>query len=424
MPVKILSCVFEVFLSAWFFRSEYRETESVGRKAGSVLILFALAPLVLLQNLLGSMSVRFGYRMLVLFLALFFLNREKPQRCLYLASLCALAFAAQQNLLTLSRSLTHGIIDNEVFRFLVVLLMEYLLPFVILSLVSNSIDFARVSAFSGHQLVMLGLLIPCVLFVKRSFFVLTTNQPRSLPLTSALYPLIISTLILFLIAYYDRFWQLRNDREEQQLLSIAQQQQYKNLQMQIAAQEENRAVIHDIRNHLLALASTGTQTQKKHIEELLESIDQASVTADTGNATLDAILLQKQRDAAALQIRMIADLDLRKAAPIGPKDTISIFASALDNAVEAAAEVPEEEDRYIHLRGGQVANFYIVRITNSCARKAELRDDGLLQTQKADAEHHGVGLRSMRRALDKLGGTLSFEQKDDCFILTLSLPQN
>lgn len=92
--------------------------------------------------------------------------------------------------------------------------------------------------------------------------------------------------------------------------------------------------------------------------------------------------------------------------------------------MEAAAKVSSEEDRFIRIRGGKIANYYIVRITNSCTGKALRQDDGLLMTGKDDPTHHGVGMRSMRRTLSRLGGSFAYEQTDDSFTLSISLPQN
>ena len=419
---KIAASVFEVVLSLWFFRSELRREESSWRKWLSALPLLGLVPLVLSADFVGSMAARFFYRWGLVFAALLILKRKDVPRCLYMGALCALTAVTQQNLLILSKALTRGLISDPALRTATVLLLEYIIPFLIFTWISQTIDFSRVKAFTGHQIVMLALLIPSVLYVKSNFFLSPRNTPMSLTVSSAAYPVIISLLAMVIIANYDRFWQLRVDREEQILLDMARQYQYKNLQDSISAQEENRAIIHDIRNHLLALSAADGQTHREHIDSLLESIDTANITADTGNETLDAILLQKQREAISQHIRMVADLDLREAVEIGPMETISIFANALDNALEAASQVPAEEDRYIHLRGAQAANLYVVCIANSCVDGVKQGEDGLLLTKKADAEHHGVGLRSMRRALQKVGGCFSFEQKDGCFALSISLP--
>lgn len=420
---NLAAFLFDCFLSVWFFESEFRSEESLLRRAISCLPLLGIFPLVFSADFLGSMFVRFFYRWILLFLMLLLLKRRDALRCLYLSILCALTFAAQQNLLIFSKNATRYLITGSTYRLAVVLVLEYVIPFLLMTWVSRSIPFPRVIALKRHQLLMLALLTPSVLYVKANFFSAARALSADFTLREAVYPVIISVLVLIIIANYDRFWQLRVDWEEQLVLDVARRYQYQNLQNQVSAQEENRAVIHDIRNHLLALSSAGGVVQQEHVRELLENIDSANITADTGNETLDAILVQKQREAISQRVRMVADLDLRQAAPIGPMDTISIFANALDNALEAAAQVPAELDRYIRIRGGAIANLYVVRMTNSCTGKLQFRDDGLLSTGKQDAAHHGIGMRSMRRAVARIGGSLSFDQQDGSFTLTVSLPR-
>lgn len=420
---NLAAFLFDCFLSVWFFESEFRSEESLLRRAISCLPLLGIFPLVFSADFLGSMFVRFFYRWILLFHMLLLLKRRDALRCLYLSILCALTFAAQQNLLIFSKNATRYLITGSTYRLAVVLVLEYVIPFLLMTWVSRSIPFPRVIALKRHQLLMLALLTPSVLYVKENFFSAARALSADFTLREAVYPVIISVLVLIIIANYDRFWQLRVDWEEQLVLDVARRYQYQNLQNQVSAQEENRAVIHDIRNHLLALSSAGGVVQQEHVRELLENIDSANITADTGNETLDAILVQKQREAISQRVRMVADLDLRQAAPIGPMDTISIFANALDNALEAAAQVPAELDRYIRIRGGAIANLYVVRMTNSCTGNLQFRDDGLLSTGKQDAAHHGIGMRSMRRAVARIGGSLSFDQQDGSFTLTVSLPR-
>ena len=107
---------------------------------------------------------------------------------------------------------------------------------------------------------------------------------------------------------------------------------------------------------------------------------------------------------------------------IRPMDMCSIFANALDNAIEAASSCQSPS---ISLNIRRTDRFFIIKISNSTSSKV---DTGKLMastgyTSKADKEHHGFGLMNIRRSVEDYNGVLKAESTDDTFTLSIMMPR-
>ena len=65
----------------------------------------------------------------------------------------------------------------------------------------------------------------------------------------------------------------------------------------------------------------------------------------------------------------------------------------------------------------------VITIKNPTAEDvdAEAPNSGRYNTSKPDKEHHGFGVRNIRKTVEKYGGMLSFACEDKEFILTIML---
>jgi len=102
-------------------------------------------------------------------------------------------------------------------------------------------------------------------------------------------------------------------------------------------------------------------------------------------------------------------------------DLCSLFGNALDNAIESACQVPEEEQRLIHLTAAREKGFVRVRLSNRCVGTPDLRR-GLPETTKADRRYHGFGLKSIRATAEKYGGSMTIRAENGWFELRVLFP--
>ena len=105
-----------------------------------------------------------------------------------------------------------------------------------------------------------------------------------------------------------------------------------------------------------------------------------------------------------------------------PMEICSIFANALDNSIEAAAQTKEPK---VSMRIKRTEKFFIIDIENSVNQKVNvnrlLKKEGY--TSKKDKEYHGFGLRNIQSTVEKNEGMLKVSSTDDTFLLSIMLPR-
>ena len=104
-------------------------------------------------------------------------------------------------------------------------------------------------------------------------------------------------------------------------------------------------------------------------------------------------------------------------------DICAIFGNALDNAIEAVRQLPED-DRVIRLETRLAKGMLVVRVENPCVR-ADAHSfahhsepkSALPPTTKNDRVSHGFGLRSIQEAVRKYDGHMEISAGDESFQL-------
>jgi len=191
-------------------------------------------------------------------------------------------------------------------------------------------------------------------------------------------------------------------------------------------QVETRAFRHDIKNNLaitrMMLDEGHTEEAKEHISDMLGKVSSLSPKYVTGDEMLDIIISMKADRMDELNIKFTLDGVTDGGLNIKPMDMCSIFANALDNAIEAASSC---EDPYVSFSIKRTDKFFIIKITNSASGKIDI--EKLMSTSgytsKSDKEHHGFGLMNVRRAVEECNGILKAESLDSSFTLSVMMPR-
>ncbi len=188
-------------------------------------------------------------------------------------------------------------------------------------------------------------------------------------------------------------------KAEQKVRMLEQQaaEQERHMQEALLRDRKTRAFRHDIKNHLTVLTELLKAGQTDRACDYLSNLDQAaaelSSQVHTGNGAVDALLGSKLSMAEQQRIDVRCELMIPDFSRIGDVDWCVLLSNALDNAVTACQEVPEE-DRFLRMSSRSKGNFYLLTIENSCSR--ELRD------VPAD----GIGLTNIRAVVGRYGGTV------------------
>lgn len=218
----------------------------------------------------------------------------------------------------------------------------------------------------------------------------------------------------------------RTKNEEAREMEALLKSQYEEWIRKRERDETIRRMYHDLKHQLLAIAAPDAQVAQTVRDALQESLGQYHIVPDSGNAILDTILNEKARECKEKDIpfQLLEQIDqVEELAFINSMDLCAILGNALDNAIEAA-EILEKESRYIHLKIIKQDMLLKIRVENSCQGGRTLREDGKTfpKTTKADQEHHGIGLSSIRYAVSQYEGTMRISAENGVFVLKIIIP--
>ena len=250
------------------------------------------------------------------------------------------------------------------------------------------------------------------------------NPAQRYHLMSILYAIGIIVLgiavpVIFIVTYTERSLREKNSYQESYLTAQLEYiKQYKKSQV------ETRSFRHDIKNNLavtsMMLDNGQVEEASSHIKDMLGNVASLSPKYVTGDEMLDLIVSMKADRMEDLHIPFTLDGVADGGLNIKPMDMCSIFANALDNAIEAAAPC---DSPFVALNIKRTDKFFIIKISNSARSKVDC--DKLLSstgyTSKKDREFHGFGLLNIRRAVEDLNGVLKAESTDSTFTLSIIL---
>lgn len=190
---------------------------------------------------------------------------------------------------------------------------------------------------------------------------------------------------------------MKNLYTEQQIKLLKQQTAGQEIYVQEALMREQRtrSFRHDIQNHLTVLSELLKNGQTDRAREYLKQLEQAasrlSCTVQTGNAAVDALLGSKFSAAEQKNIRVQWELNIPESSAVEDLDWCILLSNALDNALRACDDVPDEE-KYISLQSRRKGSFFLLTVENSCDRN--------LKKVPAD----GTGLSNIRMVMERNRG--------------------
>ena len=120
------------------------------------------------------------------------------------------------------------------------------------------------------------------------------------------------------------------------------------------------------------------------------------------NTVLNVILVHHASICKSLGIDVDFDIRQHSVDFISAHDITAIFDNLLTNAEEAAKNTSE---KYIKLSATQQGETgVLITVINSCNSAPDMDEDGNIKTKKKDKEHHGVGLKSVKQAVQHYHG--------------------
>lgn len=184
-------------------------------------------------------------------------------------------------------------------------------------------------------------------------------------------------------------------------------------------------LFHDFHNHigvLHQLLSHGkTDAAIQYLDELQAPGKALSETVWTGDETVDYLINSKSAAARESGISCQIQAEFPRGTNLRSADLCAILGNLLDNALEAAVQAPDPQNRFIRLTIRRINQMLVIKVENSFSTPP-VQEAGTLKTTKKEPALHGWGLKSARTAAEKYDGILQTSSAANTFqaVATLS----
>lgn len=191
------------------------------------------------------------------------------------------------------------------------------------------------------------------------------------------------------------------------------------------AYEINAKLFHDFHNHIgilrQLLSHKKVEEAMQYLNGLQTPVQEMTNTVWTGDDAVDYLINSKAIKAQAGDIKYQTQVEFPRHTNLRNIDLCAILGNLLDNALEAARQVPEKDRRFIRLTIRRINQMLVIKVENSFAT-LPIQDNGALKTSKTEKGLHGWGLKSVRTAAEKYDGMLKTSYGDNIFraVVTLS----
>ena len=199
-------------------------------------------------------------------------------------------------------------------------------------------------------------------------------------------------------------------------------------------QADTRAFRHKIMDDLAGLSAMYSDKRYdeagEHLSNLLGNVKAMSPRYVTGDEMLDCIVCMKSSKMDEDGIEFLLDGVLDGGLGMKPVDICTIFANALDNAIEACENLPEKSKKWIRLALKKTDRFFSITLSNTMYSKEEtsftavLFGEGERYTTKKDRSLHGFGTQNMKATISKYDGIEKASSKDGIFTLSVIIPRS
>ena len=223
------------------------------------------------------------------------------------------------------------------------------------------------------------------------------------------YAILLSVLFIGLssLLTYLRYEKEHRDKVQLQthIQRTADEKNYNHMIIQL--DNDQKILIHDIRNHLQTIQNLLDKkeysTAEQHLTEILDSPAVSGGVSVTNNHSLNLILARYKTLCAEQDIQLSTDIKGVDIRFLTSGDVTSLFCNLLDNAMEASVSCSKKE---IHLRiaSREPSEAIQIILVNSCETEPAKSPNGTYLSGKADTKRHGFGLQSIRHVIEKYHG--------------------
>lgn len=415
---------FDLCLAVWFFHPippQVSKPRPLYLVAAAV-CLVATFPIYIFIDVLDVNLSRAVYRVGLYTLYLYFSKHLDWKRCVYFALIGWLSFNLCTNSF-LTPALRDFYFVSQVSHVTPGTVVLFLISFGVITLISRGIPFAHMTKLDNSRFIFILFLCAIQLYIKSTLHYISADRYTG-PVELSSYIVILQILLGSSLVFFERYLHTQQVEQANRVAHMANSYRYENAVIKQQADASLRRVHHDIKNHLLVIQNLSHDNQRldRYVGSILSQLGTYGRQVDTGNELLDGLISSKIGLAERQGVNLAAQVDFRPCNHLEDIDVCAIFGNLLDNAIEAASQVPDPEERSVFIKGASVAGQYVLTCRNYYSGQLKL-SAGLPLSTKADPAHHGIGLSSVRASVTKYGGLLTLDASSPpCMMVQILLP--
>lgn len=285
--------------------------------------------------------------------------------------------------------------------------LSCLLYFFVIQIIAKLIKPAKDGTDTSTVFLLSILPVVSVLITMTIAYISITTRIK--PIVGILMAISVIALLMVNIlvtVVYNHIQKMYNDRLELELIAQKAKMDTENYKILENQYENQRVLIHDIRGHMQVMRGLLESKNYDELENYLLDMEQdpalQKIARLCDNTVLNVILVHHASICKSLDIDIDFDIRQHSVDFISAHDITAIFDNLLTNAEEAAKNTSE---KYIKLSATQQGETgVLITVINSCNSAPDMDDDGNIKTKKEDKEHHGVGLKSVKQAVQRYHG--------------------
>ena len=324
--------------------------------------------------------------------------------------------------LLLQESVASFIQQQDIARIATVLLTKILYFFV--GKILNGLLFERKNLVNW-QWIVIGCSLVFSTVAGKTLITLSRDFPGIQMQEQKLMLLCVSCIWLMCLIMYFVVQQMSKDNQtklEYELMKEKEKYSKESMEIIKRSNEELREFKHDLKNYLLPLQEameTMPQSEMAKVwEKINQKIEDVQTLIQTGNSYVDSMINTKITLARSEKVDVKCTI-LSKMEGIDDLEFCSVFGNLMDNAIEAERKVTEKKEIIIFVE--EKMGYLQLEIQNKI-EKSVLNENSSLNTTKKDTSSHGIGHKSIKRTMQKVGGALKYYETGDLFCAEAVFP--
>lgn len=324
--------------------------------------------------------------------------------------------------LLLQESVASFIQQQDIARIATVLLTKILYFFV--GKILNGLLFERKNLVNW-QWIVIGCSLVFSTVAGKTLITLSRDFPGIQMQEQKLMLLCVSCIWLMCLIMYFIVQQMSKDNQtklEYELMKEKEKYSKESMEIIKRSNEELREFKHDLKNYLLPLQEAmETMPQSEMVkvwEKINQKIEDVQTLIQTGNSYVDSMINTKITLARSEKVDVKCTI-LSKMEGIDDLEFCTVFGNLMDNAIEAERKVTEKKEIIIFVE--EKMGYLRLEIQNKI-EKSVLNENSSLNTTKKDTSSHGIGHKSVKRTMQKVGGALKYYETGDLFCAEAVFP--